>query len=271
MSIKSILSFDKVETTDFQAGMLVYANVESQVAELRAGIAPWLFRVAQHFFNQADCVSLVAGENFKAEMEKQIDWITSEKAGAKRMNAKDISLTGKSPFASAFKKIYGFLKLGGDMRAVTSASGCETWRVQENKRLEDNRAKQAAEEAIIHHCKVELLKEDKDFDFESEEGKLILSEAVAEYKAAQEKQEHLKVAADNKDVSSGKGDTFDALGKKLGDLARDLFKSKLKTFNGDEQQALEQVINMVHSVEEKWQSSIDRSKRKLQETLKKSA
>ncbi len=268
-----LTSFEKINPSDLKAGFAVYSDIERQVDSLREGVAPWVYSVAYHFFEKSGFIAQVAAEDFMKAMQKEVDFITSESAGGKRLTNSQAKLTGRSPLASAYRKLSNTLKFGGDLRTLTSVSACETFNKGENEKVKAKEAKEAVDLAIVNHCKANLLRDGSvtpDVDFETDEvAKLMLDEAVEEYKRSREQGEHLDVVDGNGETtpsieSAKEQDQFDEMGEKLATSLRELYSAKVPIMG--EEMALKQVTDGFQSSLNKWLNSAANSlKQKLKQ------
>ncbi len=275
-NVTTLVSFEKIEPSDLKGGFSVYSDIERQVDSLREGVAPWVYSIAYHFFEKSLFIPLAAAEDFKIAMEEQVEWITSEAAGGKRLTGKQAKLKGRSPLAAAYRKMHNTLIMEGDLRKLTSVSQCEDFNKKANEVAKAKEAKAAMDKAINNKCKADLLRSgavSTDVNWETDEtAKLLLSGAVEEYKQQREqgKGEHLDViegSSESNDKPTVELDKFDEMGAKFAESLRSFYNVKSDEFG--EQNALKEVQDRFTASIKKLQEAMEKSINNLKRTLQK--
>lgn len=258
---------EDVETSDIRAGIQVYSDIERQVGNLREAIAPWVMRIAKHYFDGANGMPELAGARFEAAMEAEVLWITSEKAGAKRLKPEHAKLKGSSPLAKAFRKIRLSLELGGDLNKLTTVSQCEEYNKEANKQKKLDEERDATAQRIKLACMEAVLLKHPDIDFESDEGKGLLEHEIASYtlRMGNSADNHLTDVSDSLELEEM--DEFDKAGHEMASIWRELYSKRTDLLEGDKKAAMAQVESAMTSAKDNARAKLDKCLAALRATI----
>lgn len=186
---------EKVRNDD-KEGILLYSRAVRTINAAKSGTAGWVHSVAMKFNNPSS--PSLAALKFHNHMQSLVDFITSDAAGAAKLDPRDCKLTGSSPLATAFKRIHAAMEAGADLTEQDTSSKCAKFAQEAANRAKEEQRMQAIREEL----------EAQGIDPTSMEGLALI----------QGKESHPSMP----EGEEKEQDEFDKLGEKFAEQLRDL-------------------------------------------------
>lgn len=263
-----LTSFDSIAISDLRGFIQVYSDIEHQVEDLREAIAPRVLDIGKHYYEQAEGVATQAAENFETAMQLEVDFITSDKAGEKKLSPTKVKLKGSSPLAAAYKKVRLALLNGANLLELESCSACAKFNSDYTKEQERIDNSVDREQAIIDHCK-NVLDPKGEMDWSLASNLAALQEECESYRLRQDAGSHLSDAGGTGGDPQAEMDEFDKKGREIATALRDLYEATIPLVGDNKEFAMTQAMeigdNFITSTKGRVKKHLASAKAKLED------